>query len=112
MNREQKRAFEKSMSSKGKTKDEIKRFIDMKERMNKKGSLEEGQPVRLNLSKIKSHPDYTKMRDEYKKFVEDNAETDFTVEYEPKYPNHSIVMLKEDTTVPKWLWWEDDLEKI
>lgn len=112
MNREQKRAFEKSLSGNGKTKEEIKRFIDMKERMNKKGSLEEGQRVKLNISAIKSHPDYSNMRDVYKKFVEDNSETDFTVEYDLKYPNHSIVMLKEDPTIPKWLWWEDDLENI
>ncbi|MEG2381335.1 MAG: hypothetical protein RSB38_06540 [Oscillospiraceae bacterium] len=49
------------------------------------------------------------MRTPYKQFVQNNIDTVFTVEYEERYPDHSILMLKEDETNPKWFFSKHDL---
>ena len=112
INREEKRDYTKKLRKQGRSDEEIKKFIEIKERIHSKGSLNEGDKVKLDIEKIKSHPDWGKMQKSYKQFVEGNNNVIFTVKYDDKYPNHSIVCLNEDATDPQWLWWEGDLKKI
>jgi hypothetical protein len=47
----------------------------------------------------------------YRQFVDDNADTIFTVVYDERYTNPpTLVCLEEDET--KWLWYEGHLKKV
>lgn len=114
MNREQKRAKIKEFQKKYglsalEAKDVLNRYL------NPKINLYEGTKVQLNYKEMESHPDWGKLNPKYKEFVENNRNTIFTVEYDPiKKKNNtsdksSMVCLKEDITVPKWLFFTSDL---
>lgn len=108
MNREQKRALK------------YKKGTNTKKSINKKKTQEmddiyipEGTKVKLNLKRIKAHPDYVKLTEDYRNFVEANENTIFTVEYDKFRENPStLVCLKEDPTPLKWLFWTGNLIKI
>lgn len=67
--------------------------------------LAEGTKVRLNYDSIVNEPVYKNKLKAYKKFVTNNRDTVFTVEYDEKYRDKPIlVSLKEDDSKVKWLW--------
>ena len=107
MNREQKRQFKKHLS-KISTKKEIKQrptFVDRTDL-----SIPEGSKVQLNIERITTRKDYSRMRDSYKEFVEKHKDTIFTVEYDPKHTYEPLwVCLAEDPTPIKWLFYIGDL---
>lgn len=77
---------------------------------NKKPKFSPGDKVKLNYSKIISDPDYDRLVPNRKQFIEENKNSIFTVEYDPRHMiNPSIVCLAEDTTDPKWLWFVGQL---
>ena len=102
MNREQRRALKYKKSNRKKEKilmDDI--------------YIPEGTKVKLDLKKIQGHPDYMRLTENYRKFVEGNKDTIFTVEYDKFRENPStLVCLKEDPTPIKWLFWTGFLIKI
>lgn len=110
MNREQKRKLKKHLQSisKGKEKRERPTFVD------RTGlSLEEGIKVKLNYQKIVSRPDYLRLREDYRNFIEENKDKVFTVEYDPKYQYEPLwVCLAEDKTPIKRLFYIGDLLPI
>ena len=75
--------------------------------------LKEGQKVKLKYDYIKSRTNYLTKTKEYKDFIENNKDKTFTVEYDSNHKNKpNLVCLKEDTTVPKWLFWSEFLEVV
>lgn len=112
MNREEKRDYIKKLRKQGRSDQEIIRLIELKERSFVRKPLDEGDKVKIDVEKIKSRKDYENMRNEYKLFIENNTNVIFTVEFDPKYQDHTLVVLKEDETKPKWLWWEGDLKRL
>ena len=118
-NRQQKRAVEKKLKTKINSKAEWNNMVNFFNLMNKhrlidqpkyKEWLLEGDKVRINVKKIMAKPDWDEYRTEYKKFVEENDGTVFTVGYdENKKDKPNIVCLQEDPRDPKFLWWEGDL---
>ena len=113
MNRNDKRKFEKELKAKGYKHNEIEKMILIKEIMDNKKYLQEGQKVKLNLDKIKSHPDYNKLTEKYKIWVEDHKDDIFTVTYDKKYQiNPVLVCLEEDENIPRWLFYEGELTVI
>ena len=103
MNREEKRALEKGKKKSNKT---ARGKIETKKKKPQQIYIEEGKKVKLNLKRIKEHPEYMKFTDEYRAFVEANEDTIFTVEYDKFRQNPStLVCLKEDPTPIKWLFW-------
>jgi hypothetical protein len=79
--------------------------------MENANPIPEGTKVKLNVKQITSHPDWERLQDSYKQFVQDNADAEFTVEYDERHKDNPVlVCLKEDTTPAKWLWWVGDLE--
>ena len=65
--------------------------------------LAEGTKVKLDVDKILSTKQRRHLSQKYIDFV-------FTVEYESRFGDEpSIVLLKEDDTDPKWLWWAGEL---
>ena len=67
--------------------------------------LAEGTKVRLNYYSIVNEPVYKSKRKAYKKFVNENKDKIFTVEYDENYKDKPIlVSLKEDDGEVKWLW--------
>lgn len=113
MNRKERRAKAKEIAKKNGI--SFSRAKNIVEYNYGKNTIQEGMKVKLNVKQIKSHPDWWKLRPEYKKFVEDNENTVFTVEYDRyedgklKSNNNSMVCLKEDTTEPKWKFFFRDL---
>ena len=62
---------------------------------------------------MKKHPDWNRLDERYRAFVEDNVDTVFTVEYDEQYQREPLwVCLKEDTTPTKWLFYIGDLKVI
>ena len=112
MNREQKRALnkKKNISTKG-----ARGKINLKKQTIEADEIyiAEGTKVKLNIKRIKEHPEYLKLTDDYRAFVEANEDTVFTVEYDKFRENPStLVCLKEDPTPVKWLFWTGHLIKI
>lgn len=112
MNREEKRKLRKAAQEKGISKEVVESFISMGTPLYPK-KLQEGDQVKLNLKRIKSGRDYNRMQPKYRKFVDDNKDVIFTVEFDPAYgDNPCVVCLKEDPSEIKWAWWEGDLEVV
>ena len=75
--------------------------------------LLEGEKVKLKYDYITSRTGYITKTKEYKKFIEDNKDKIFTVEYDANHlDNPVIVALKEDDSEPKWLFWDEFLERV
>ena len=75
--------------------------------------LLEGEKVKLKYDYITSRTGYITKTKEYKKFIEDNKDKVFTVEYDANHlDNPIIVALKEDDSEPKWLFWDEFLERV
>jgi hypothetical protein len=119
-NRAQRRKAEKVLKTGKKSKEEMNRIIDVMNAISGfdvsdlpkfKECLLEGDRVKLNYNRIKSHKSYDSYRPEYKAFVEAAGEdTIFTVEYDKgKTDKPSLVVLREDITDPKWLFCDVDL---
>ncbi len=105
MNREQRRKTAKELKSKGYSKEKIDAFLNINKTTE---SIPEGTKVKLNIDKIKSHPDYYKLTGKYKNWVNDNKDIVFTVKYEESYgDNPNIVALLEDKT--GWNFYVGDL---
>ncbi len=76
-----------------------------------KDFLQEGDKVKLNISRIKSRKDYSRLQPEYKEFIEKNEDSVFTVHIYKKRGN-DFAFLVELTENPKWLFIESDLIKV
>lgn len=112
MNREQRRSKPKKVDKHSDKK--IKAFESMwKAAMNSlskhtdRQDFKDGDRVMMNVDAIKARPNYGKMNQRYRDFVENNAETVFTVEIE--HENGSLIRFKEE---PTWLFWGGDLLSI
>ena len=103
MNREERRKLEKLQKK-------IKNVLIREER------LREGQKVKLNYKKMISHPDWNKNLDEnktcYHNWVELHKDDIFTIEYDENHQDGILVCFEEDTTEPKWLFYEGDLVEV
>jgi len=109
LGREERRKSEKVLKESNKQilKDIQKRQLEFE---NTNYTILEGTKVKLNVKQIKSRPDYIRMRDTYKEFVESNVDNIFTVEYDEKKKDEPIlVCLMEDPSEVKWLFWVGDL---
>lgn len=110
MNRKQKRKFMKIASNRGADKTVVDVYLRLKENGVEDLNIKDGDKVRLNLRAIQSHPDYPKLSLSYRQFVEDNAETVFTAEYESEKNIGKLVCLHEDSA--RWHFWPGDLIKV
>lgn len=113
INREQKRKYTQKLKAKGFNKQDIDLFLRYKELSKTSDVLPEGINVKLDIDNIKSHPDYEKLTEKYRNWVEENKDKTFTVEYDyNKKSNPITVCLKEDESDPKWLFWVGDLKVV
>jgi len=72
-----------------------------------------GSKVKIKYEQIMKRKDYPIMHSDYKKFVETNKETEFTVLIDEKVHNkYKMVSLKEDVKEPRWLFWVGDLQRV
>lgn len=72
--------------------------------------LTEGTKVKLDVDKILSTKQRRHLSQKYIDFVNTHKDDVFTVEYESRFGDEpGIVLLKEDDTDPKWLWWAGEL---
>ena len=72
--------------------------------------LAEGTKVKLDVDQILSTKQRRHLSQKYIDFVNTHKDDVFTVEYESRFGDEpSIVLLKEDDTDPKWLWWVGEL---
>ena len=118
MNREQRRRMAKTMQNVTDKNPNVailmmKAMMDEQIQSNMKPKFLPGDKVKLNYSKIISDKDYSRLVSSRKKFVEENKDTIFTVEYDPRHTNNpQVVCLSEDVNDPKWLWFVGQLSKV
>lgn len=75
--------------------------------------LTEGTKVKLDVEKILSKKQVRHLSQKYIDFVNAHKDDVFTVLYTDKFgDNPDIVMLEEDPSDPKWLWWTGELIKV
>ena len=108
MNRKQRRAFAKAHKL---TKEQMSALLAVQELRTTQEALkfENGYKVKLNVTSLKADADYERKVPEYRQFIDDNADTVFTVQTEEKYKATTLVSFVE---APRWLWWIGDLIKI
>lgn len=72
--------------------------IQLMERILKEApnDIQEGQRVKLDYDKIKSHPDYNRLQEPYKLYIEGNKDLILTVKFDDRYANHTIVALIDE----------------
>lgn len=73
--------------------------------------LKENDKVKIDVEKIKSRSDFTKLEPEYQRFVKDNGERIFTVHLYRKSKDgfSTLIELKEE---PKFLFIQTDLIRV
>lgn len=115
LNREQRRKMEKRLKNGVLNIDTAIAMLERQINTANAPGLPEGTHVRLNVDQIVKRPDYSKMQDAYRQFVESNADTEFTVAYDEKHTSGKLVLLRynrglaEGETHPAWLFYSGDL---
>lgn len=113
MNREQKRKAQSALRKKGYSEKQIESYFIIKERKEQAGKYAEGDRVQLDIQKLISHPNWPRMRPEYREWVLAHKGQTLTVQYDPKRKDKpSLVCLEEDETIPKWLFFVGDLKAV
>lgn len=117
MNREQKRKTIKSLTVKGYTKKQAEALTMLKATQETKKFLKDGDRVKLNISQMKSRPEWESDVDQnkarFQAWVLAHQDAVLTVEYDKNHQNNpSIVCVAEDGTDPKWMFWEGDLDVV
>lgn len=119
MNRQQKRKYKKDLKRDLKKASNISfikqlGFKEQKATVNRTDlSIPEGSKVKFRIDKMKAHPDWNKLEENYRNFVETNVNTVFTVEYDEQYLYEPLwVCLAEDSNPIKWLFYIGDLQVI
>lgn len=115
MNREQKRNAIKSLTAKGYSVKQIEGLLMIKAAENSKKYLKEGDKVKLNVTQMKSRPewkfDVDQNKARFQAWVLAHQDEVFTVEYDKGHTEDPVIVcLKEDNTDPKWMFWEGDLD--
>lgn len=111
MNREQGRAAKKALARRGVSSELADIIIRMKRHGSAPQELNDGDRVRLNISAIRRHPDYERLSEKYRSFIEDHAAYIFTVKKDNGVgADGSVWMLAEDPN--GWLFWSGDLVKV
>jgi hypothetical protein len=113
MNREQKRKYMKTLQAKGFDEKKIASILSLREKFNPPNDLPEGTKVQLDIDKMKKHPDYNRLTQKYRDWVNAHISDIFTVRFDDATKtNPMLVSLEEDTTDPRWLFWTGDLKKV
>lgn len=108
MNRAQQRKFVRAARKKGVDKSVAELYLRVKNHGSVPQRFEEGDKVRLNVERIRKHPDYGRLSSIYREFVESHVDDIFTVAYDARRKeNPTEVCLKEDRA--GWLFWTGDL---
>ena len=71
--------------------------------------LQPGDVVFIDTEKIISKPNFKDLQPAYQDFIRSATDKVFTVVKEERYAGKPIVSLLEDTSDPKWLFWEGEL---
>ena len=126
-NRKQKRDAEKILGVADKSIEELNQLIIVINAMNGfktegftteglpkfKDCLLEGDKVKIVVDRIKKHQSWSTYQQGYRDFVEANDGVVMTVEYDKDHMDRpNLVSLVEDTTEPKWLFWDGDLDVL
>lgn len=111
-NREERRKMSRRLKKTGLSIDAATELLARRVQAAAAEPLSEGEQVRLNYDSIVNMPGYPKRTEAYRAFVEENRDRVFTVAYDDKHTSGRCVLLAEDPTEPKWLWWAGDLIKL
>ena len=75
--------------------------------------LAPGDKVMLDVVKMSNDPDWVNMKEEYRNFVEANANRVFTLAKEARVSGpFSFVSMEEDETDPRWLFFTGHVKKV
>ena len=111
MNRAQNRKIKRAIISKGGNPLLAEFYQKMQKRKLPENAFAEGDKVKLNIPLITGHPDYERLTERYRNFIENHKDDIFTVVFDKnRQVNPSLVCLKEDSD--GWLFWTGDLIKV
>lgn len=114
MNRQQRRALAKSLRHSGvknadtlvKKYDESRTVLQNETKeMTPAQDIVEGQKIKLRIDAIQARVNYNNLSEQYRQFVEQNADTVFTAHIDQT----NMISMQEN---PRWLFWSGDLIKI
>lgn len=109
MNRSQRRKLNLTQEQ-GKLMEELINMSKVKKVLDNWKPIAEGTKVKINVERIKTHPDYDRLTDKYKNWIGLHKNDIFTVEYDEKFKvDPTLLCLKEDENPAKWLFHESDL---
>lgn len=75
--------------------------------------LKDGDRVKLNVERIRGHPDFHSLVFEYKHWVLSNVETVFEItDEENHFGVTDMYLLKSDDKIHKWLLHSENLTKV
>ena len=114
MNREQKRSLKKSIKS-GKVRiDKVRNaLLDVLTNGASTYGIEQGDKVRLNYEKLTSDPNYDKMNEEWKDWIEKHKNVVLSVKFDEQHAvNKLFCGFDEDDSGKNWLFFVGDLTKI
>lgn len=111
LNREERRKLKRRLRNKGISPELATELLMRRIQEINSPPLTEGERVTLNYDAIVKSPTYAQRPEAYRAFVEENRDREFTVAYDEKHTSGRMVVLAEDPTEPKWLWWSGDLTK-
>jgi ribosomal protein L21E len=109
MNREQRRRRNREINKKNPI---IQNLIKASQDAFKMNRFKTGDLVRLDVSAIMSSHEFNKLQYEYQEFVKNARDKTFHVIVEEKYKKMNLVALQEDTTEPRWLFWNGYFKRV
>ena len=84
-----------------------------REMLNTPTSLNEGDTVKLDVSRMKQRKFWDTMNPKRKEFIEANEDKVFHVKYDVNHTKHpSVVCLEEDDSAESWLFADQELIKV
>ena len=104
MNRKQRRKLDRAVGVNG--------FGKLMDAMTSTPVFSDGDKVKLRYEQIAKRTDYASKTENYRRFISENRDKVFTVRRITPGKEHSLIELVEDTSEPKWLWWDGDLKRI
>ena len=114
MNREQKRNIKKAINRGKINIDKAqKAFTEiLQEKVNAFG-INQGDKVKLDYEKLTNDPNFSRMNEEWKKWIEEHKNTKLTVDFDENHvKNKLFCVFEEDESEVKWLFYVGDLIKL
>ena len=114
MNREQKRNLKRAIKRGKINIDKTqKAFSDILQEKASAFGINKGDKVKLDYEKLTNDPNFPRMNEEWKRWIEDHKNTELTVDFDENHTKNKLFcVFVEDESDIKWLFYVGDLIKL